>query len=313
MKEHQCYGRNNNWRRCGRLVRNKWFCDDHKLQPFVLLIFIIVAVVPAYLAIRSYFFPQIAVTDLLLPGKEPAPMLHIPPGRPVGVPEEAVTVTKGEMLLFVGDFAVSTAEKSFVVLKLYGKDLLTITRVDNGISVSADIWDEDGKILATVENNKFRVNQNKTIPFIRPDPHTLIVEDERKVRVLSVRFLNPTTIKIGGIFRGGGKYPVTVGENEITFGPLLIQGGIVLHVKGKSIFDWPGQFPNAKAYLGPSDKIETNKAVLGVAVKNGAYKLILKDSRGAEYSILQVGGHDVPEGTELWPAVSFQLRSADRY
>ncbi len=253
------------------------------------------------------------LSDILLPANEVTPNLNIPPGRPSGIPEEAVTVAKGEMIIFVGDFAISTAESSFVVLKLYGKDLLKITKVENGISVSADIWDEDGKIFATIENNRFRVNPNKTIPLIRPDPHTLIVEDERKIRVLSVRFLNPSTVKIGGIFRAGGKYPVIVSENEITFGPLLIKGGFVLHVKGRSVFEWPGQFPDAKGYLSPNDKIETGKAMLGVAMKNGAFNVILKDSRGGEYSIFQVGGSDVPEGTEIWGAGSFQLRSTDAY
>jgi hypothetical protein len=252
-------------------------------------------------------------SDILLPANEATPNLNIPPGRPSGVPEEAVTVAKGEMIIFVGDFAVSTAESSFVVLNLYGKDLLKITKIRNGISVSADIWDEDGKIFATIEKNKFRVNPNKTIPLIRPDPHTLIVEDERKVRVLSVRFLNPSTVKIAGIFRAGGRYPVIVGENDITFGPLLIKGGFVLHVKGRSIFEWPGQFPDAKVYLSPDDKIETDKAALGLAMKNGAFNIILKDSRGGEYSIFQIGGSDVPKGTEIWGAGSFQLRTTGAY
>lgn len=254
---------------------------------------------------------QIVQSDLLLPGDEKTPNLHIPCGRPPGVPEKAVTIAKGEMVLLVGDFAISTAEKSFVVLKLYGKDLLTMTRVDNGISVSTDIWDEEGKILATIENNQFRVNPNKTIPLIRPDPHTLIVEDERKVCVLSVRFLNPSTIKIGGIFRAGGRYAVIVGKNEITFGPLLIKGGIALHVKGRSIFEWPGQFPNTK--LSIDDKIETDKATLRLVSGNNGCNIVIKDHHGEEYSLVQVGGSDVPEGTKLWIAAEFQLRSTDVY
>jgi len=103
------------------------------------------------------------------------------------------------MVIFVGDFAISTAETSFVVLKLYDKELLKIHKVGSGISVSANIWDDDGKLFATIENNKIRINPNKTIPPIRPDSHTLIVEDEKKIRILSVRFLNPSTIKISGV------------------------------------------------------------------------------------------------------------------
>jgi hypothetical protein len=222
-----------------------------------------------------------------------------------------VTVSKGEIIILAGDFAVSTAESSFVVLRLYGKDLLTMKKVGTGISLSADIWNEDGKVLTTIEDNKFRVNANTTIPIIRPDPHTLMVDDERKTRVLSVRFLNPSTIKIAGVFRAGGKYPVIIGEHDITFGPLLIKDGFVFHVKGKSIFDWPGEISGSKRFFAPVDRIEADKFVAGIAWKDGTFNVILKNSKGDEYSIFQIGGPDVPEGTELWPVVGFQVRSSN--
>lgn len=58
MKDHQCLGRNKNWRRCGRYIHGKWFCDDHKKQPYILIIFIILTVIPAYITIEAYFSPQ---------------------------------------------------------------------------------------------------------------------------------------------------------------------------------------------------------------------------------------------------------------
>jgi hypothetical protein len=244
---------------------------------------------------------------MLLPGKEATPSLSS--GRPSALPEEYRTLAKGEILIFLGDFAVSTAETSFVVMRLYDKNLLTIQRVGSGISISADIWDDDGKIFATIENNRFRVNSNKTIPLIRPDPHTLMVEDERKARVLTVRFLNPSTIKIGGIFRAGGKYPVIVDEDIITFGPLQIKEGFALHVRGQSIFEWPGQVLHSKTYLKPEDSIPNNAGICRFDNSNGTFNLTLKNSSGDEYSVLQLGGLNVPDGTVTSARAVFRLRN----
>lgn len=64
MGEHQCCGIGKNWRRCGRSVQGKWFCDDHKCQPFILIFFIIFTVLPAYLTIITFFFPQATLDPL---------------------------------------------------------------------------------------------------------------------------------------------------------------------------------------------------------------------------------------------------------
>ena len=58
MNERQCLGLSKNWRRCGRYVHGKWFCDDHKKQPLILIVFIIFTAIPAYITIHSYLLPQ---------------------------------------------------------------------------------------------------------------------------------------------------------------------------------------------------------------------------------------------------------------
>lgn len=244
----------------------------------------------------------------LLPGNEPFPELHVPPGKPANVPDRAFTIASNEVALLLGNFVVSTQERSFTVLKLYGKDLLKLTVAEgNKVRIWADIWDDDGRLLATFENSKLRVNKNNTLPLLRPDPHTLTIQNERKENVLLVQLINKRCIKIGGIFKAGGKYPVIINDNQITFGPLIIGSGIALHVQGSAIFEWPGTFKD-KLYLGTEDEIPVDGAQLGVAMNNGAANLILRNIQGEEFSLFQIGGSNVPEGTELWPAFSFMLR-----
>ena len=242
-------------------------------------------------------------SDLLEPANEPTPhpSPHIVPEVRSRWPAEAFTASDSEMTVVIGNLAVSTAESSFVVLRLYDKDLIKISRVGTGISVSADVWNEEGKILVTIEDNKLRVNSKNTIPILRPDPHTLIVEDERKERVLSVRFLNPKAIKIEGIFRAGGKYPVIIDEKTVSFGPLLIRDGIGYHVRGKAIFDFPGKIPGKKNILRPDDNIEPDDLTLGLSAMNSVVNIIAKDTHGAEYSLVQLGQDNVP-GPKFWAA-----------
>lgn len=40
-EQKRCFGRNSNFRRCGRTLQGKCFCDDHRFQPILLLIFLI--------------------------------------------------------------------------------------------------------------------------------------------------------------------------------------------------------------------------------------------------------------------------------
>ena len=59
LSQNQCYGRNRNWRRCGRFVVGKWFCPDHKWQPWCLLVFILFTVIPALIGYKNYLSPQL--------------------------------------------------------------------------------------------------------------------------------------------------------------------------------------------------------------------------------------------------------------
>lgn len=245
-------------------------------------------------------------------GSKPFPEIPIPPGRPPHAPETAWTVYDDEMILLIGPFVVSTSSNAFTILKLYGKDILGV-RIDDGLAkIDADIWDKDGRLLTTIEQNRLRVNQNNTLPVLRPDPHTFIVQNEKKENVLYFEFLNQRCIRIKGIFRSDGKYPVVVSDDEITFGPLVYTTGMALHIQGSSIFEWPGKIDNKK-FLKPTQELKANEASLGIGNNNGAINIMLKMKNGDEYSIFQIGGTDVPEGTQLWPAFGFKLKEEGTY
>lgn len=83
-------------------------------------------------------------------------------------------------------------------------------------------------------------------------------------------------------------------------------------MQGRAIFEWPGSFKD-KAYFGSEDEIPISGAQLGVVMNDGVANLILRNRQGKEFSLFQMGGPDVPEGTKLWPAISFMLREQGSY
>ena len=70
-------------------------------------------------------------------------------------------------------------------------------------------------MVATIENNEFRINPNNYFYIERPDRHTLIVRDQQNRECLNVRFLNPAAIKVLGVFEfPTAKIPAIVIDKE---------------------------------------------------------------------------------------------------
>ena len=156
---------------------------------------------------------------------------NLPPGY--------LKVPKNELVVLFGPLMISTPDADFSVLRLYGRNLVRLSRIGSGIAVSTDIFGEDGKIMAVVSSNRFQVSVKNAALFDRPDSHSLIVYDDKKHPVLSVRYINRQTLKITGDFRTEGKYPVLVNEKEIKFGSIVLGPGRCLHLEGDRLLEWP--------------------------------------------------------------------------
>jgi hypothetical protein len=227
-------------------------------------------------------------TGLLKPANDPLPdILQLLGGRmpPGDLTRDDITISNGEMAVFLGDVVVSTPESAFTVIRLYGKEVLKVAKINGGLAVSADIWGKDEKIVATIETNQFTINLNRALPMMRPDEHTLLVRDEKKEPVLYVRFMNPNAIRIAGLFRGGSGYPVLVNSDGIEFGPFVLRKGVALHAEGSVLLEWPGPRP-----LPMGKTIQVGKATFGAASNNGSGCMILDDGNGNQYTVMQIGG-----------------------
>jgi hypothetical protein len=87
------------------------------------------------------------------------------------------------------------------VIRCKGKPILTISKNEQGATVSGEFFGDNGNVVCVLENNRFIINPSNYLIADRPDKSTLIVRDQKNIEVLNVRFLNPYAIRLDARFR----------------------------------------------------------------------------------------------------------------
>ena len=143
---------------------------------------------------------------LLTPANEPTPKnacegMPFPPG--------SLTVILGQSVALVTKFPST-------VVRIDEVPILSINKTPTGaLSVTTDIYDEKDNIVTSIRDNQFLV-ANDVFEHPRTDPSSLkVVISHKKQTVLDVRYLNPSTLVISGIFRYPGKPTLTVAPGWI--------------------------------------------------------------------------------------------------
>jgi hypothetical protein len=166
----------------------------------------------AFIMIRQVGKPQSQELEepethgVLLPANDPSPLS--PCGK---IPSDAIT-------LFLGNSAVFNNVFPHTVLMVHGESILSIGKIGPGMTVSAKVFSADGRIIAAIVDNEFFINPNNFFRRERPDKSTLVVFDQGDREVLRVRYLNPSAIKILGIFNFPEIAPIVIKENQQVIG-----------------------------------------------------------------------------------------------
>jgi len=128
------------------------------------------------------------VRGVLLPASDPDPPFREDP---------FCSPKNGDFKLIVG--TIMWLKPTAPSILQIGFSWVDVRQSGSGIYVDAQLFAEDGRIMAKIEDNKFSVNQNNTFD-VGGDRSTLIVHDDHDREVLNVRFMNPTTIRIYATF-----------------------------------------------------------------------------------------------------------------
>lgn len=123
--------------------------------------------------------------------------------EPLGF-EPEMFIPKDAMRVYLGGTVVFTHAKEQRILEILGHPLLSVRRSEDGILLDAEVYDSEGKIVATIEDNAPRPSTESYLAE-RPDRHTFTVRDLENREVLRVRYVNETCIVVTGIFRYKGE------------------------------------------------------------------------------------------------------------
>jgi hypothetical protein len=165
----------------------------------------------------------------LLPASDPMPQF----------PSSCRNVPTGSMAIFLGSSVAFSREYPYTIIDISGRPVLTVNKDDRGIQVNLEIWDSEDKIIVEVQNNNFSINQGNYYKRER-DWNSLSVYDSHKERVLFVKYLNPSALRILGTFRYQGK-KLVIDDDKWQHEKGIIQGycshdnaGAAISLGGKS-------------------------------------------------------------------------------
>jgi hypothetical protein len=150
-----------------------------------------------------------------------------------------ITPPPTALKIYLGSSVGFTTRANQSVLVSGETEMLSIHRsATGGIGINAQVFSEDGRIVAAIRDNEFHINQNNYFYKKSPDRHTLVIYAQNNEEVLNVRFLNALAISILGVFRCPGHEPVVVQPEAILVGrrPFMVQslmgdnGGGLVHL-----------------------------------------------------------------------------------
>jgi hypothetical protein len=139
-------------------------------------------------------------------------------GKPVMPPDSA-------MIMFFGNAVAWTSTFPFSVIKQADEDVITINRNNDGIVISAKLFDRTGKIVCEIVDNAFHLNPNKLFRMDKP-PHGLRVFNDEARCVLDIEFINERTVRFFGDFYLRNGLHVVMAPTQLLLGDGDYSGNI---------------------------------------------------------------------------------------
>ncbi|MFY9802770.1 MAG: DUF5666 domain-containing protein [Candidatus Acidiferrales bacterium] len=126
-------------------------------------------------------------------------------------------------VLFGSTEAYSVSDES-AIWKIGGENILVLQKTTHGLSVTTRILDSTGNVVAYIVDNNFFINVHESYRIDRPDDHTLIVSDRAGIKIFSIEFLDPQTIRVLGTFYGPQGQKLIVDEDGLRIGGIRFSG-----------------------------------------------------------------------------------------
>jgi hypothetical protein len=191
--------------------------------------------------VSSAFFPDLAAeTDIhgwLIPARDPSAKTACP-DRPWSLTANVEDQTK-QLTLALGTTgmqipyiratpdatskdiadAKNENERQRTALQIGTCKALAVRRTSAGISVDADIASPSGDIIAEIRDNEFHLVPSQIAFPRRPDRSTLTLIGRKGEELLWIRYLNPRSMKVRGLFSCAGHGTIRVADDVISVPP----------------------------------------------------------------------------------------------
>lgn len=153
--------------------------------------------------------PDIEITGTLQPANDPTPS-NACGDNPEAQGPSALRILMG------GNTFVLIGMGRFTAVEIGTCPTLVMERTAKGIGVNADLYNNDGKLIARIFNNQLSAISGEASSVERNgDLSTIIVKDKDGKELLYVRYLNPTTVRARGVFGCQGRSPVVIDDNRV--------------------------------------------------------------------------------------------------
>ena len=126
---------------------------------------------------------------------------------PFPLPADAAKILLGAS----GSIAVSYP---YVALQVNKADIITLQRTKQGMLVSANLYDSQGKLAAQIIDNHFFVKVRGALRLDHSDPHNLRILDGDTMLV-DIQFMNPATLRLLGTLYGPLGTHLDVSQEEM--------------------------------------------------------------------------------------------------
>lgn len=146
---------------------------------------------------------KLATSGTLIPANEPDPPHNC------DIPAMAIRVFFGSNVGWFDHYE----RQDIIAIK--HEPLLSLTVKDGKGYIFAKIYSEDGRIIAEIRDNEFKINPNNIFKIERPDDHEIQVFDQYNRMNLKVRFINKKSFLVEGIFIYPGNVLIIVMRNKI--------------------------------------------------------------------------------------------------
>jgi hypothetical protein len=155
--------------------------------------------------------PETEAHGTLVPANDPLPAAPCPAARPT---------VQGWLTILLGPASVRAKDDTkLTILRIGDRNAITMAKGETGITINADVFDENGALEARIEDNEYRVIPGRTSYSKRPDRSTLVVYDVRGDELLWIRYLNSEAVKFRGVFHMiGDPTPIVVADDHMVLG-----------------------------------------------------------------------------------------------